>query len=80
MRVWIELDEEQSAWRQTRMFVAWLTHAGYVAQVLIGPEPKILVLSGHRLVPAELEQIGRPPSHNGRDEPSPAPGPPGHAR
>ena len=61
MRVWIELGEEGSDWAQTRMYVAWLTHAGYVAQVLIGPEPKILALSGHRLVPAELEEFGRPP-------------------
>jgi hypothetical protein len=61
MRVWIELDEERSGWAQTRTFVAWLTHAGYVAQVLIGPEPKVLAVSGHRLVPAELESFGRPP-------------------
>ncbi|HEX4255096.1 MAG TPA: hypothetical protein VH089_08420 [Streptosporangiaceae bacterium] len=61
MRVWIELDEQRSTWTQTRMFVAWLTRGGYVAQVLIGPEPKILVVSGHRLVPAELEEFGRPP-------------------
>ena len=52
MRVWIELDEQDSAWAQTRMVVAWLTHAGYVAQVLIGPEPKVLAVSGHRLIPA----------------------------
>jgi hypothetical protein len=82
MRVWIELDEEGSAWRQTRRFVAWLTRAGYVAQVLNGPEPKVLVLSGHRLVPAELENFGHPPGHNDSRErsPDPAPGPPGHPR
>jgi len=61
MRVWIELDEEGSGWAQTRMLVAWLTHAGYVAQVLIGPEPKVLAVSGHRLPPGELERFGRPP-------------------
>ena len=61
MRVWIELDEERSGWAQTRMVVAWLTHAGYVAQVLIGPEPKVLAVSGHRLAPAELNEFGRPP-------------------
>jgi hypothetical protein len=61
MRVWIELDEQDSAWAQTRMVVARLTHAGYVAQVLIGPEPKVLAVSGHRLIPAELEEFGRPP-------------------
>ena len=44
MRVWIELDEQDSAWAQTRMVVAWLTHAGYVAQVLIGPEPKVTAI------------------------------------
>jgi hypothetical protein len=80
MRVWIELDEQGSAWRQTRMFVAWLTHAGYVAQVLIGPDPKILVVSGRRLVPAELEEFGRPPSHNGLGERSADPDPSGRAR
>jgi hypothetical protein len=61
MRVWIELDEEGSGWAQTRMLIAWLTHAGYVAQVLVGPEPKVLAVSGHRLVPAEREEFGRPP-------------------
>jgi hypothetical protein len=61
MRVWIELDEAGSGWAQTRMLIAWLTHAGYVAQVLIGPEPKVLAVSGHRLVPAEREEFGRPP-------------------
>ena len=61
MRVWIELDEEGSGWAQTRMLVAWLAHAGYVAQVLIGPEPKVLALTGQRLVPADRETFGRPP-------------------
>jgi hypothetical protein len=61
MRVWIELDEERSSWAQTRMLVAWLTHAGYVAQVLIGPEPKVLTLTGQRLIPADRETFGRPP-------------------
>ena len=61
MRVWIELDEERSGWAQTRMLVAWLTHAGYVAQVLIGPEPKVLAVSGHRLVPAARGALGRAP-------------------
>jgi hypothetical protein len=61
MRVWIELDNEGSGWAQTRMLIAWLTHAGYVAQVLVGPEPKVLTVSGHRLVPAEREEFGRPP-------------------
>jgi hypothetical protein len=32
-----------------------------VAQVLVGPEPKVLAVSGHRLVPAEREEFGRPP-------------------
>jgi hypothetical protein len=61
MRVWIELDEERSSWAQTRMLVAWLTHVGYVAQVLIGPEPKVLALTGQRLIPADRETFGRPP-------------------
>jgi hypothetical protein len=61
MRVWIELDEAGSGWAKTRMLIAWLTHAGYVAQVLVGPEPKVLAISGHRLVPAEREEFGRPP-------------------
>ena len=61
MRVWIELDEEGSGWAQTRMLVAWLTHAGYVAQVLIGPEPKVLAVTGQRLVPADRATFGRPP-------------------
>ncbi|HEY2521997.1 MAG TPA: hypothetical protein VGJ19_17955 [Streptosporangiaceae bacterium] len=61
MRIWIELDEERSGWTQTRMLVAWLTHAGYAAQVLIGPEPKVLALTGHPLIPAEREAFGRPP-------------------
>ena len=61
MRIWIELDEERSGWAQTRMLIAELTHAGYVAQVLIGPEPKVLALTGQRLIPAEREAFGRPP-------------------
>ena len=54
-RLRIELDEDGSGWAQTRMLVAWLAHAGYVAQVLIGPEPKVLALTGHPLIPAERE-------------------------
>lgn len=58
---WIELDPDQSGWGPTRVLVARLSHDGYVAQVLIGPEPKVLIITGRRLTPAQRTAIGRPP-------------------
>lgn len=60
-RAWIELDDEQSGWGPTRIVVAKLSRARYTAQVLIGPEPKVLIITGRRLTPSELLAIGRPP-------------------
>ena len=57
---WIELDHEQSGWGSTRVLVAKLSRDGYVVQVLIGPEPKVLIVTGKRLTPARLTAIGRP--------------------
>ena len=48
---WIELDHEQSGWGPTRVLVARLSRDGYVVQVLIGPEPKVLIITGRRLTP-----------------------------
>ena len=57
---WIELDHEQSGWGPTRVLVAKLSRDGYVVQVLIGPDPKVLIVTGKRLSPARLTAIGRP--------------------
>jgi hypothetical protein len=55
---WIELDQDQSGWGPTRVLVATLSRDGHVAQVLIGPEPKVLIITGAQLSPALLTAIG----------------------
>jgi len=58
---WIELDGEQAGWGPARVMVARLGRDGYVAQVLVGSRPMVLIITGGVLSDSELLAIGSPP-------------------
>ncbi len=60
-RAWIELDGEQAGWGPTRVVVSKLSRDGYVAQVLAGSRPEVLIITGRILPDSELPAIGSPP-------------------
>ena len=60
-RAWIELVGEQAGWGPARLWMAGLSRAGYVCEVLAGSGPLVLVPTGRKLAAAELLAIGGPP-------------------
>ena len=60
-RAWIELNGEQAGWGPARVVMAKLSRDGYVAQVLVGSRPTVLIITGGVLPDSELLAIGSPP-------------------